>query len=141
MNRVFITLMFAGIVLASTLNLKSEEMPTAVAVADSLACVQEKCPNEWAACQKDPKCVPALQACDKKCGTSSSCWTFCLPGKGSQAAIDVAKCAQKNGCLAQTAPEMSSVAITPVACAKNKCPTEWTACQRDPRCASALQSC
>ena len=136
MNRVFITLMFAGIVLASTLNLKSEEMSTAVAVADPLACVQEKCPNEWAACQKDSKCVPALQACDKKCGTSSSCWTFCLPGKGSQAAIDVAKCAQKNNCLNQTAPEASTaiVVAAPIDCIKAKCPSQWAACTQDPKC-------
>ena len=67
-------------------------------VADPQQCIEEKCPTQWAACQKDPKCIPALQDCEKKCGTKASCWTLCLPSKGSQAAIDVAKCAQANGC-------------------------------------------
>ena len=67
-------------------------------VADPQQCIEEKCPNQWAACQKDSKCIPALQDCEKKCGTKASCWTLCLPSKGSQAAIDVAKCAQANGC-------------------------------------------
>jgi hypothetical protein len=31
--------------------------------ADPQKCIEEKCPNEWAACQKDPKCIPALQDC------------------------------------------------------------------------------
>ena len=61
-------------------------------------CIEQKCPSQWAACQKDPKCIPALDDCNKKCGTKASCWSFCLPSKGSQAAIDVAKCAQANGC-------------------------------------------
>jgi hypothetical protein len=77
-----------------------EEQSTAVATfADIQQCIEEKCPNQYAACQKDPKCLPALQDCQKKCGTKSSCWTFCLPGKGSQAAIDTAKCASANGCV------------------------------------------
>lgn len=62
---------------------------------DSKQCIIEKCPTQWAACEKDAKCDPALLECQKKCGTSSSCWTLCLSTKGSQAAIDVAKCAQK----------------------------------------------
>jgi hypothetical protein len=76
-----------------------EELMTAVALADPQQCIEEKCPGQFAACQKDPKCTPALQDCEKKCGTSQTCWTFCLPGKGSQAAIDVAKCAAANKCL------------------------------------------
>jgi hypothetical protein len=68
--------------------------------ADPQQCIEEKCPNEWAACQKDPKCIPALQDCQQKCGSKVSCWTLCLPSKGSQAAINVAKCAQANNCLA-----------------------------------------
>jgi hypothetical protein len=76
-----------------------EEVSTAVALADPQQCIEEKCPNQWAACQKDSKCVPALQDCEKKCGTSKSCWTLCLPSKGSQAAVDVAKCADSNHCL------------------------------------------
>ena len=66
--------------------------------ADPIPCIQEKCPTQYANCVKDPKCVPALQDCNKKCGSSQSCWAFCLPGKGSQAAIDTAKCAHAQGC-------------------------------------------
>lgn len=65
---------------------------------DSKDCIIQKCPNEWANCEKDPKCDPALLECQKKCGTTASCWTLCLSTKGSPAAIAVAKCAQANGC-------------------------------------------
>lgn len=75
------------------------EQETAIALTDPQKCIEEKCPNQWAACQKDPKCIPALQDCQKKCGTKASCWEFCLPSKGSQAAVDVAKCANANHCL------------------------------------------
>ena len=111
-------------------------MSAAVAVADPIACVEEKCPNEYAECQKDPKCLPALQACQKKCGTGATCWTFCLPGKGSQAAIDVAKCAQKNNCLNEPAPEVSTaIAVAaPIDCIKAKCPNQWAVCTQDPKC-------
>ena len=70
-----------------------------ISLADPQQCIEEKCPTQWANCQKDPKCVPALQDCQKKCGTKASCWGFCLSSKGSQAPIDVAKCAQSNSCL------------------------------------------
>ena len=70
---------------------------------DPQKCIEEKCPNQWAACQKDPKCVPTLQECQNKCGTKQSCWELCLAGKKDQAATDVAKCAAANHCLG--APE------------------------------------
>jgi hypothetical protein len=125
------------------LQAKPEEKSTAIALADPQQCIEQKCPNEWAACQKDPKCVPALQDCQKKCGTKASCWEFCLPSKGSQAAIDVAKCAQKNNCL-QAKPEEKSTAIAladPQQCIEQKCPNEWATCQKDSKCVPALQDC
>ena len=64
---------------------------------DPEECVKEKCPNEYAACQKDPKCVPTLQECEKKCGTSETCWAMCV--SKDKAAQDVAKCAAKHDCL------------------------------------------
>jgi hypothetical protein len=88
--------------------------------------------------------MPAIQDCEKKCGTKSSCWTFCLPTKGSQAAIDLAKCAQANGCLG-VVPEVQSTAVAlsadPQQCIEEKCPTQWAACQKDPKCIPALQDC
>ena len=120
-------------------------------VADPQQCIEEKCPNQWAACQKDSKCVPALQDCEKKCGTSKSCWTLCLPSKGSQAAVDVAKCADANKCLGiipesnadlGIVPESTAVAIAdPQQCIEEKCPTQWAACQKDSKCVPALQDC
>jgi hypothetical protein len=124
--------------------LESETISTAVAVADPQQCIEEKCPDQWAACQKDSKCVPALQDCEKKCGTSSSCWTFCLPSKGSQAAINLAKCAQANKCLGDAPVIEHSTAVAladPQQCIEEKCPTQWAACQKDSKCIPALQDC
>jgi hypothetical protein len=113
---------------------------TAVAIATPQDCIEQKCPTQWAACQKDPKCKPALDDCEKKCGTKPSCWTLCLPSKGSQAAIDVAKCAQAQGC--DKAKVETAVAIaTPQDCIEQKCPTQWAACQKDPKCKPALDDC
>ena len=48
---------------------KKKEISTALVVIDDpQQCIEEKCPNEWAACQKDSKCIPALEDCEKKCG-------------------------------------------------------------------------
>lgn len=66
---------------------------------DPEQCIKEKCPSQWDACQKDSKCIPALQDCQKKCGTSESCWKLCLAGKGDKAADDVAKCGAANHCI------------------------------------------
>ena len=70
-------------------------------VADPQQCIEEKCPNQWADCQKDPKCAPTLQDCQKKCGTGKTCWEFCLSKAGDTAATNVAKCAAANNCLTQ----------------------------------------
>ena len=43
-------------------------------VSDPVDCVKEKCPNEYNACVKDSKCEPTLDKCNKKCGSSKSCW-------------------------------------------------------------------
>ena len=75
------------------------KVSTAVALKDPQQCIEEKCPKQWAACQKDPKCVPTLEKCQKKCGTKQSCWELCLAGEKDQAATDVAKCAAANDCL------------------------------------------
>ena len=32
-------------------------------------CIEKNCPTEWSACTKDPKCGPALDDCNKKCGS------------------------------------------------------------------------
>ena len=90
--------------------------------ADPQQCIEEKCPTQWAACQKDPKCVPALDDCEKKCGSKVSCWTLCLPAKGSQAAIDVAKCAQANNCM--PALVLSTAIATPQDCIMKYCKSQ-----------------
>lgn len=68
-------------------------------VGDTIQCIKDNCPNEYKLCQADPKCIPALESCQQKCGNSQSCWTFCLPGKGSDAAIDAVKCGTTAKCL------------------------------------------
>ena len=68
-------------------------------VSDPIPCIKEKCPNEWAVCEKDPSCPDLLKKCSEKCGTKETCWALCL---GSHTdAVNVAKCAQKNGCVSQ----------------------------------------
>jgi hypothetical protein len=109
---------------------------------DPLPCVKEKCPNEWAACEKDSKCVPTIEDCNKKCGTGSTCWTFCLGSKGDQPAIDVAKCAQKNKCLGVPEPEFDSYAIlSPQDCIQEKCPNQLKTCEKDTKCFPSLADC
>ena len=66
---------------------------------DPQECIEKYCPDQWAACTKDPKCVPALQDCQKQCGDKKTCYATCLAKKGSQTAISVAKCADANKCL------------------------------------------
>ena len=106
---------------------------------DPQQCIEEKCPNEWSACQKDPKCQPALDDCMKKCGTKTSCWALCLPSKGSQAAIDVAKCAQANDCLKET--RVAVILNTPQECIEKYCKTEEQDCEHDRRCIRTLEFC
>ena len=107
---------------------------------DPQQCIQEKCPNQYAACQKDPKCLPALEDCEKKCGTKSSCWTFCLPGKGSQAAIDTAKCASANGCVGSV-PSTDLAISAPIDCIETHCKSQLQTCSKDVKCFPAMQDC
>jgi hypothetical protein len=116
-----------------------DQVTTAVALADRQQCIEDKCPTQWAACQKDPKCIPALQDCEKKCDTKVSCWTLCLGTKGSQAAIDVAKCAQANNC--DKAVEVSLALATPQECIEKYCKNEQDACRHDHRCIFTLDHC
>lgn len=78
------------------------EMSTAIAVINDdpiIECVKQKCPNEYQKCVDDSKCLPAIQDCQKKCGTKQTCWEFCLAGKGDSAATNVAKCAAAQHCI------------------------------------------
>ena len=114
-------------------------------IADPQQCIEEKCPDQWAACQKDSKCVPTLQECQKKCGTGKTCWEFCLSKAGDSPATTVAKCAAANGCLSQPEPEPeTSTALMladPQQCIEEKCPNQWAACQKDSKCVPTLQEC
>ena len=122
---------------------ETEEKSTAIALLDPQQCIEEKCPDQWAKCQKDSKCIPTLQACEKKCDTKTTCWELCLSSKGDQAATDVAKCAAANHCLGLI-PEEKSTAVAlldPQQCIEQKCPTQWAACQKDSKCVPALEDC
>ena len=115
------------------------KVSTAVVLKDPQQCIEEKCPDQWAVCQKDPKCQPALDDCMKKCGTKTSCWALCLPSKGSQAAIDVAKCAQANDCLKET--RIAVILNTPQECIEKYCKKEEQDCEHDRRCIATLDHC
>jgi hypothetical protein len=119
--KIIVVMILGTLVIGSKFHRGSGQDSKAVALADPQQCIEEHCASQWAACQKDPKCVPALQTCQKKCGTSASCWTFCLPGQGSQPAIDVAKCAQANHCIG----EVSLSEVSPFQqCMDKGCRTE-----------------
>lgn len=107
---------------------------TAVANADPQQCIEEKCPNEWAACQKDPKCVPALEDCQKKCKTSTTCWGFCLTKEGDSAATNIAKCASKNGCLGTPQHPFEQ-------CMGKSCSSALSSCMSDDECRADLRHC
>ena len=96
-----------------------------VDLADPTDCIKEKCPNEYDACSKDPKCFPTLQDCENKCGTSQTCWGFCLNKAGDKSASDTAKCAAKNGCVGEKIKKAETriVLADPTDCLKEKCPT------------------
>jgi hypothetical protein len=34
--------------------------PVSLSLNDPIPCIEQKCPTQYAACQKDPKCLPAL---------------------------------------------------------------------------------
>ena len=108
-------------------------------IEDPQQCIEEKCPKQWAACQKDSKCVPALQDCQNKCGTKQSCWEVCLAGKKDQAATDVAKCAAANDCLKET--RVAVILNTPQECIEKYCKTEEQDCEHDRRCIRTLEFC
>ena len=116
------------------------KVETAVAiVADPQQCIEEKCPKQWAACQKDSKCVPTLQKCQSKCGTKQSCWELCLAGEKDTAATDVAKCAAANDCLKETRIALSTE--PPQECIEKHCKDEEQACENDRRCVITLEFC
>jgi len=64
-----------------------------------------------------------------------------LGGKGSQAAIDVAKCADANHCLGSIEPSTELAIATPQQCIQEKCPNQLNACRADHKCFPALQDC
>ena len=80
--------------------------------------------------------MPALESCQKKCGTKQSCWEFCLPGKHSQAAIDVAKCAAKNNCLS-----MEVFQYPFEKCINKSCNVAFSECLEDEMCRKYLRQC
>ena len=120
----------ALLLLVSTFKMSDE------VVTDPLPCIQEKCPTQYAECEKDPKCVPALQDCYKKCGSKESCWEFCLPAKGSQAAIDTAKCAHAQGC-----DKVTSNVHPFLQCMNKSCVTSQLECLYDKHCSKSLHKC
>jgi hypothetical protein len=140
MKRIIFVLAIIGIISAFTLKKQSTEIEI---IQDPTQCIQEKCPTQYAACQKDSKCPQTLQNCENKCKSDQNCWKWCLVGAGDQPAIDVAKCAAANHCL-DVEEELSTALATledPTQCIQEKCPTQYAACQKDPKCPQTLQNC
>ena len=96
MKRIILLLAVVALISAFTLRKESTEVQI---FEDPTQCIAEKCPTQYASCQKDSKCPATLQKCEDKCKTDQNCWKWCLVGAGDQAAIDVAKCAAANNCL------------------------------------------
>ncbi len=112
-----IILFFALIAIISSFNLKKQAtINTALALnADPTECIKQKCPDQYAKCQADPKCPTTLQKCQSKCNTDTSCWKWCLVGAGDGPAEDVAKCAAANHCLGQEEPKVEEPKSTALA--------------------------
>ena len=71
MKKILIGILIISFTLQFQIQVKeivTDETTTALATVDPQKCIEEKCPKEWDACQKDSKCIPALQDCEKKCG-------------------------------------------------------------------------
>jgi len=141
-------------IILGVISFRLENRPSVMAVdVDPQQCIEEKCPSQWAACQKDSKCPQVLQDCQKKCGSDQGCWKTCLMQKGDKPAIDVAKCAAANHCLGE--PESKEhwkpkkrqemdipfFNVDPQECIEKNCPGQWAACQKDSKCPQVLQDC
>ena len=127
-----------------SISLRDDSVSISLSV-DPTECVQQHCPDQYAVCSKDPKCIPAIQSCQSQCQDKVSCWQFCLVKKGDQPAIDVAKCAAANHCLGEIPEVVVSTAVAlmddPTDCIKQHCPNEYDACQKDSKCLPAIQDC
>jgi hypothetical protein len=65
-----------------------------------IACIEAKCPDQYAKCKSTSGCEDKLKKCANQCGekVAQTCWTLCLGLPG--AAANVALCAVNQGCLA-----------------------------------------
>ena len=131
MKRIIFVLAIIGIISAFTLKKQSTEIEI---IQDPTQCIQEKCPTQYAACQKDPKCPQTLQNCENKCKSDQNCWKWCLVGAGDQPAIDVAKCAAANHCLDTLNNGFEQ-------CMSNSCSSEFQSCIDDKLCRFYLLKC
>lgn len=68
-------------------------------IATLTVCIQNKCPDQYNACQAKSGCQDSLVKCAGQCGVQVNelCWTFCLGGPG--AAANCAICAVNQNCL------------------------------------------
>ncbi len=85
-------------VLSSAFTFRKEQKETEI-ITGPAQCIQEKCPNEYGACQNDPKCLSIHQNCENICKSDLNCWKWCLVKVGEKTAINVEKCAAANDCL------------------------------------------
>lgn len=64
-----------------------------------MACIEQKCPDQYKKCKATSGCEDKLKKCAQKCGekVNQTCWTLCLGVPG--AAANVALCAVNQGCI------------------------------------------
>ncbi len=117
------------------------------------ACYHKACPNEYAACSADPKCVAAVD-CFNTGGTPQQCGN-----NQNQTALD--QCIQGSTCnnttggggglkncgngvcdpdeTMLTCPADCKQPVNPQeTCLQTSCPTEYKACQADPACVTVV---
>ena len=131
MKKIIFIFAVIGMISAFTLQKTSTEVSI---FTDPTQCIQEKCPTQYAACQKDSKCPATLQKCEDKCKTDQNCWKFCLVGAGNQPAIDVAKCAAANNCLSTQVYAFET-------CMQKSCSSHFDECLGDKLCRLFLLKC
>ena len=114
---------------------------TAVALNNPQDCIEKYCKNEEQLCEHDRRCVLTLRMCDERCNTTETCWKDCLEKAKCPNATNYIRCIVKNNCLNATEIHETAIAtveVDPQECIKEKCPNQWDACQKDPKCVPTL---
>ena len=97
-------------------------------------CLQENCPDQFAACGSNPACV-AMRECTQGCD-NEACVNACADTAGAEAAqqfFAVVECGQTNDCFGGTGGGTTGnpgggTGVDPIECLGAECPDQLAAC-------------